>query len=235
MTPWRCSGCNEPQLALAGAAAPADGLCHECRGKQRPAVGQLLVEAGVPPKFRRHATRRAWVRHFGRPWTLDWPRPGVHWLCLWGPTGTGKTSAATILLAEHLQAGRRGLWIDGASLVAELGREMDSGGERALLPRLSRTALLVLDEPFGGYVTDYVASQMLALIRARDQRELLTIVTSQLDPEVLMARAAATRPDGEPLYPTGSLGAAVSRVLGGLVVRVDGEDARLAVAEGGEL
>ena len=158
----------------------------------------------------------------------DWPGKDDKWLCLWGLTGTGKTSAATVLLAEHLARGGRGLWIDGLTLLDELAREMDSRGEALVLPRLLRTPFLVLDEPFSGYLTDYAAGRMLLLIRRRDQDGSRTIVTSQLDPEALLRLGAS------PKYPTGSLGAAVSRVLSGRVIRIDGVDERLARAVGGE-
>jgi hypothetical protein len=230
MTEWLCSGCGEQQLTLGSQAPPAGLLCHGCRAERaRTPLGALLVGAGVPAAFRAHATREAWTAYFHRLsfGVRDWPGVGDRWLCLWGPTGTGKTSAATILLAEHLARGGRGLWIDGLSLLDELAREMDSG-ERVILPRIMRTPFLVLDEPFSGYFTDYAAGRMLLLIRRRDQDGLRTIVTSQLDPEALLRLAS------NPKYVTGSVAAAVSRALSGRVIQVDGEDERLARAEGGE-
>jgi hypothetical protein len=230
MIEWACTVCHEPQLCLGSQAPPADRLCHACRAERdRPTLAERLAGAGVPAAFRPHATREAWMAHFHRLTfgVGDWPGEADRWLCLWGPTGTGKTSAATVLLAEHLARGGRGLWIDGMSLLDELAREMDSG-ERMILPQLLRTPLLVLDEPFSGYLTDYAAGRMLLLIRRRDQDGSRTIVTSQLDPEALLRLGASPR------FPTGSLGAAVSRALSGRVVQIDGVDERLARAVGGE-
>jgi hypothetical protein len=237
MTEWTCAACHEPQVCLGSQAPPADLLCHPCRAERapRPSLGALLAGAGVPSDFRRYATREAWMGYFHRlTFSVgDWPSEVDRWLCLWGPTGTGKTSAATVLLAEHLARGGRGLWIDGMSLLDKLAAEMDAGGERVVLPPLMRTPLLVLDEPFSGYLTDYAAGRMLLLIRRRDQDGSPTIVTSQLDPETLVGLGGSVKRNGEPLYPTGSLGAAVSRVLSGRVVQVDGPDERLARAVGG--
>jgi hypothetical protein len=233
MTHWTCAACNEAQLTLGTRQAPpADRLCHACRAERdRPSLAERLAAAGVPAAFRRHATREAWMAHFHRlTFSVgDWPGPSDdRWLCLWGPTGTGKTSAATVLLAEHLARGGRGLWIDGLTLLDELAQEIDRRGEALALPPLMRTPLLVLDEPFSGYLTDYAAGRMLLLIRRRDQDGNRTIVTSQLDPEALV------RLGSSPRFPTGSVGAAVSRVLSGRVVRIDGDDERLARATGGK-
>ncbi len=231
MIEWACIACHEPQIGLGLQEPPANRLCHTCRAERdRPTLAQRLAGAGVPSAFRRHATREAWMEHFHRQTfnVGDWPGEGEKWLCLWGPTGTGKTSAATVLLAEHLARGGRGLWIDGMTLLDELAREMDVDGERTILPRLLRTPFLVLDEPFSGYLTDYAAGRMLLLIRRRDQDDARTIVTSQFDPEALLRLGAS------PKYPTGSLGAAVSRALSGRVVQIDGLDERLARAVGGD-
>jgi hypothetical protein len=232
VTEWACSVCCDVQVSLGDEVPPSDLLCHGCRKElDRPPLSSLLAAAHVPPKFRLHVTREAWTEHFHRPaWTIgDWPGEADHWLFLWGPTGTGKTSAATVLLAEHLKRGGRGLWMDGMSIIKELGREMDGGTERTLLDRLIKSPFLVLDEPFSGYLTDFVASRMLLVIRRRDQDGLRTIVTSQLDPQSLVYRASDPK-----TYPTGSLAAAASRAMSGLVIEVDGPDERFARAQKGE-
>jgi hypothetical protein len=230
MTEWLCPACGETQLALGAQVPPADRLCHACQARrERKPLARLLAEAGVPRGFRRCTTRQAWIEHFHRLLFVlgDWPLADDRWLCLWGPTGTGKTSAATVLLAEHLGGGGRGLWMDGMTIREELAREMDAGGERTLLARLIRTPLLVLDEPFAGHVTPYAADRMLLLIRQRDQNDGRTVVTSQLGPEELMSFASDSR------FLTGSVAAAASRILSGQVIEIDGPDERLARAQGG--
>lgn len=213
-------------MALGRQAPPPDGLCASCRRELHPRpLTHALEEAGVPRGFLPCTTREAWLAHFHRPRFPVEAWPGEdRWLFLWGPTGTGKTTAATVLLAEHLARGGRGLWADGMSIREDLAREMEIGGERTTLSRLVRTPFLVLDEPFAGYVTPYAADRMLLLIRRRDQEARPTVVTSQLGPRELMDFAGGKQ------FATGAVVAAASRILSGRVVLLDGPDERLARA-----
>jgi DNA replication protein DnaC len=136
-----------------------------------------------------------------------------HWLALWGPTGTGKTGIATILLAEHLRTGRSGYWISGPELSRRLQRDL-AAAEEVIAPLLV-TSLLVLDEPLTGAAVDWYMERLVLLTRTRDESCLPTIVTSQLLPELLCNPSAATPP---PL---------LSRWLSGLHVRTGGTDVRL--------
>jgi DNA replication protein DnaC len=144
-------------------------------------------------------------------------RSSAHrWLALWGPTGTGKTGIATVLLAEHLRTGRRGRWISGPELSRRIQRDL-TAVEDVLAPLLV-TPLLVLDEPLTGAAADWYMERLLLITRTRDESCLPTIVTNQLLPELLRDPNAATPP---PL---------LSRWLSGLRVRTTGTDARLRKA-----
>jgi DNA replication protein DnaC len=144
-------------------------------------------------------------------------RSSAHrWLALWGPTGTGKTGIATVLLAEHLRTGRRGRWISGPELSRRIQRDL-TAVEDVLAPLLV-TPLLVLDEPLTGAAADWYMERLLLITRTRDESCLPTIVTNQLLPELLRDPNASTPP---PL---------LSRWLSGLHVRTGGTDARLKKA-----
>jgi len=101
MTLWTCAACGEPQVSWA--PLPVDHLCHPCRDTAR-ARAEAETTAGIPARYR-NLTRDTWVRHFHRRWPAEvthWTGH-PHWLAIWGPTGTGKTGLATVLLSEHLR------------------------------------------------------------------------------------------------------------------------------------
>jgi hypothetical protein len=211
MTPWQCTRCGEDQLAFG--AIPTDRLCHTCQDG-RSAVTEAA--AGIPERYR-SLTRASWQAHFQRPWPADleqWTGTPC-WAALWGPTGTGKTGLATILLAEHLRTGRRGRWISGPELARRIQRDF-AGAEDVLTPLLV-TPLLVLDEPLNGAAADWYLERLLLLTRTRDERGLPTLVTSQLLPELLLTPTTAAPP---PL---------LSRWLSGIRIHHElaGEDVRL--------
>src|SRR6185436_636533 len=177
------------------------------------------TDAGIPTLFR-SLTRDSWTAYFHRPWPealKSWTGEPT-WLALCGPTGTGKTGIATVLLAEHLRTGRRGRWISGPELSRRIQRDLIAV-EDVIAPLLV-TPLLVLDEPLTGAAADWYMERLLLITRTRDENCLPTIVTSQLLPELLRDSNTATPP---PL---------LSRWLSGLHVRTGGTDARLRKAQG---
>ncbi|HBL25444.1 MAG TPA: hypothetical protein DD490_01255 [Acidobacteria bacterium] len=213
MTPWICSQCGEEQLAFGTVPAPGSHCCA-CRDAQAALTAFTEVDAGVPKLFR-GLTRETWSAHFRRPWPAPVERwTGTPtWVALWGPTGTGKTAVASILLAEHLRTGRRGYWISGPELSRRLQRDL-ANAEDVIAPLLV-TSLLVFDEPLTGAAADWYMERLILITRTRDENCLPTIVTNQLLPELLRNPTAATPP---PL---------LSRWLSGLHVRTGGSDVRL--------
>lgn len=212
MTPWRCSRCGEDQVAFG--RLPADLLCYTCQKAQRSRFSE--ADAGIPERYR-GLTRESWAACFQRPWPAALERwtGSPHWVALWGPTGTGKTGLATVLLAEHLRTGRRGRWISGPELARRI--QCDFASAEDVIAPLLVTSLLVLDEPLSGPVADWYRERLVLITRARDDRGLPTLVTSQLLPELLLNASAATPP---PL---------LSRWLSGLRIHDElaGEDVRL--------
>jgi len=215
MTPWTCKRCGEEQVAFG--RLPEDGLCYACGEARRIASAFTEDDAGIPKLFR-GLTRESWVAYFQRPWpkALESWTGTPRWLALWGPTGTGKTAIATVLLAEHLRTGRRGRWISGPELSRRIQRDL-TAVEDVIAPLLV-TPLLVLDEPLTGAAADWYMERLLLITRTRDESCLQTIVTSQLLPELVRDPNAATPPP------------VLSRWLSGLHVRTGGTDARLRKA-----
>ena len=239
MTHWNCSQCGEDQIAFG--RIPESRLCYSCSNARRAARAFTQADAGIPKLFR-GLTRESWSAYFQRPWPKrleNWPprqgsgslspsaggegqgeggrdQPSPRWLALWGPTGTGKTGIATVLLAEHLRTSRRGRWISGPELSRRIQRDLINA-EDVVAPLLV-TPLLVLDEPLTGAAADWYMERLVLITRTRDESCLPTIVTSQLLPELLHDESAATPP---PL---------VSRWLSGLRVRTAGQDVRMGRA-----
>lgn len=215
MTHWNCSQCGEDQVAFG--RIPESRLCYSCSNARRAARSFTQADAGIPKLFR-GLTRESWSACFQRPWPKhleSWTGTPT-WLAIWGPTGTGKTGIATVLLAEHLRTGRRGRWISGPELSRRIQRDL-ANAEDVIAPLLV-TPLLVFDEPLTGAAADWYMERLVLITRTRDESCLPTIVTSQLLPELLHDETAATPP---PL---------VSRWLSGLRVRTAGKDVRMRKA-----
>lgn len=212
MIAWTCRQCAEEQVAFG--RVPEDGVCYSCNDARRIASAFTEADAGIPKLFR-GLTRESWAAHFRRPWpeTLASWAGDPRWIALWGPTGTGKTGIASVLLAEHLKTGRRGRWISGPELARRLQRDL-IGADDVIAPLLV-TPLLVLDEPLTGAAPDWYIDRLVLITRTRDESCLPTIITNQLLPELLRNPTGATPP---PL---------LSRWLSGLHIRTGGSDVRL--------
>jgi len=191
MTLWHCTRCGEEQIAFA--TLPEDRLCHACHEARQALSRFTEAGAGIPERYR-NLTRESWSACFQRPWpaTLERWAGEPRWVAIWGPTGTGKTGLATVLLAEHLRTGSRGRWISGPELSRRIQRDF-SAVEDVIAPLLV-TPLLVLDEPLAGAAADWYMERLVLLTRTRDERGFPTIVTSQLLPELLTTPAATVPP-----------------------------------------
>ena len=215
MIPWNCIQCGEDMIGFG--PIPEDRLCSDCYDAREAAKAFTEDRAGIPKLFR-GLTRESWSAHFQRPWPKalrNWSGT-PHWIALWGPTGTGKTAIATILLAEHLRTLRHGRWISGPELSKRI--QLDFNNAINVIAPLLVTPLLVLDEPLTGAGAGWYLERLLLITRTRDESCLPTIVTSQLLPELLIEPTAATPP---PL---------LSRWLSGLHIRTGGDDIRLKKA-----
>lgn len=217
MLPWICKRCGEDQVAFW--AIPADLLCHTCLDAERARTAFTETHAGIPEHWRkRDLTRKGWEAYFQRPWpqAIESWTGTPPWIALWGPTGIGKTSLATILLAEHIRAGHRGRWVSGPDLSRRLGSDL-SHAEDIIAP-LCGTSLLVLDEPLIGAAADWYIERIVLLTYTRYDRDLPTIITSQLLPELLDVQHPIASPP------------VLSRWLSGLHLPLAGDDLRLQKA-----
>ncbi|HEX3130919.1 MAG TPA: hypothetical protein VH394_26530, partial [Thermoanaerobaculia bacterium] len=115
----------------------------------------------------------------------------------------------------HLRTGRRGRWVSGPELARRI--QCDFASAEDVIAPLLVTSLVVLDEPLSGPAADWYIDRLVLITRARDDRGLPTLVTSQILPELLLNATAATPP---PL---------LSRWLSGLRIHDElaGEDVRL--------
>ena len=99
-----------------------------------------------------------------------------------GDTGIGKTGLASTILLKALEAGRRGLFIPAQELFDEMYASLADRSSRALINRLMRVDLLVIDEM--GYL-NLRPEQSNIFFKLMEERygKKSTIITTNLDYE----------------------------------------------------
>lgn len=135
-------------------------------------------------------------------------------LVLIGPTGTGKTHAA---IAVAREAHAKGLSVVVLPVVELLDLlRPTGGGDEHAMRRLMDVDRLVLDDLGAEKATDWTQERMYALVNRRWLEERPTIVTTNLEPEVLRTEEQGV---GERLF---------SRLAGSgaVVLRLSGADRR---------
>jgi hypothetical protein len=190
VTPYWCRACGEKEIAFG--RVPEDRLCRLCHFTQSSQRPFTETDAGIPESFR-NLTRADWETRFQRRWpaSLESWDGKPNWIALWGPKGTGKSSLAAVVLAEHIRAGRRGLWISGPELASRIRSDFANSWE--VVDPLLDTSLLVFDEPFTS-TADWYLQRLLLIVTHRDDWGRPTIVTSRRLPELLMAATIAIPP-----------------------------------------
>jgi len=148
------------------------------------AVARWLEAAGVPARYRGY-TLEAWRGEIPAD-VLAWANDPRETLFLCGPTGTGKTHLAAIAFAIAVAGGdvppRWSSWQSCRTLPRELAAErvFGDGGARPLWRLVSRVPVLVLDDLGTEPATEWAADQVGAVLDARYQGALATVVTSNL-------------------------------------------------------
>lgn len=129
-------------------------------------------------------------------------------LYIWGPPGTGKTHMVLRLALRMAEEGRFVRFRSELDFLAE--ERLAAVGETSL-PQYER---LVLDDAGKSRLSPFSAERLYALVERASTGAYDLIITSNLPPEALGRRL-------------GEIGAAVgSRLLGGVVLEVEGPDQR---------
>jgi DNA replication protein DnaC len=108
-----------------------------------------------------------------------------------GGAGTGKSHLAKALLLLALMRGKTGLFIDAQDLVDRLFESQADRSTQRLLKRLARLDVLLIDE--AGYLTlePSQPNLLFRLVSLRCERKVPIIITSNLEPDDLVAKMAA--------------------------------------------
>ncbi len=189
----------------APAVTPDEPLPPLVERQRRAGIPERFLDARLPDLDAALAARLA-------AWHAN---PAGRSLAFWGPVGSGKTWAATALLTDAIEHGARGRWTGARDLLESLRAERAQGGYGAL-DGYMWPPLLVLDdlgrEWLAGDGAGWSRDRLYDVIGHRYNRELPLLVTTNLTPAQL----------GELDPPL------ASRLLSGVVVKVDGRDRRFA-------
>lgn len=225
------------------AATTLGPACAECQdfGWVRDAEGRMVrcacrrnddalrihdaACAEIPPRWR-HRTRDDWVAKFG-PWPRLAPAVDPLWtesawaVTLLGPTGTGKTTLASILFAEAMLSGRysTSAWLSTQEALERVREEMDDNGGNprgSTRKRLYDADVLLLDDLGSERGTEFELELLRGTLTHRYNWRKPTIVTSNAADAVELDRISGARVSSR-LTESGET----------LLVVLDGEDRRL--------
>lgn len=178
---WGCSHCEEE-------AAEKERLREQRR--QQEQFPRLQVDSGIPPRYRSADLNPFPCVASGQDRVLDDANTfvetvgkGSAGLILLGQAGAGKTHVACAILNAFLRRGLSGKYLSTAQafrLIRETWRRENETTERQALKQLCAPDLLVLDEVGGQRGTDSEFCILTEIVSGRYDREVPTILVSNL-------------------------------------------------------
>lgn len=143
--------------------------------RQRAALLLGLIKNEIPDLYRYARIRRLSVE-------LGAILKSPESVLLWGGTGTGKTYASMAALRDFIRVGATGKRITFENLLAKI-RKFDESEESILIPFFESTIVIIDD--IGQSDSDFAARTLFRIIDHRMEYRKKTIITSNLQPEVL--------------------------------------------------
>lgn len=112
-------------------------------------------------------------------------------LLVYGTTGNGKTMLCESSVRELLKRGVDcRLWAV-ADLISKLKQSIPENTTELLMARLKKLPALILDEWGQNYGSDWEEAKLEEIVVAREREGLITIVTSNLEPDKLPERVCS--------------------------------------------
>lgn len=120
------------------------------------------------------------------------PEPGRNGLFITGPKGTGKTHLAAAIANRIMQEGTAVICMTVIDLLTEIKRTYDNqwrgDAEHDLLATYAKVPLLILDDVGKEPATEWAVSKLYAIINARYEAYLPTIITTNYTDTELVRR-----------------------------------------------
>lgn len=161
-------------------------ICPECQGERCLANFARICPTEYAATDEARLPSEQWR-------TVSQWNPGDVGLLLVGPTGTGKTRAAWMLIKRLCRAGLKVTAFSPAGFNTELvDAQMKSEG-KAFLDRVCKAPLVFFDDLGKGKMTDNVEMALFEVIEQRTAWRLPTIATTNDNGETLAGRMTANR------------------------------------------
>lgn len=181
----------DERLLIATQEGPSYGdflrrlLREELHAQQLRFLEGRIVRARLPERWpletfpwdRQPGVQRSVIEQLA---TLAFIGAGVNFVLV-GPTGVGKTGLASGILLKALLAGRRAQFVRAQDLFDDMYQSLADRSSRALLDRLIRVEVLLIDE--FGYLNlrPEQSNLFFKLMEERYTRRLCTMITTNLE------------------------------------------------------